>query len=115
MTAIGVTQWKTFSERFSHSHDGWSASLLVREPDGTIETAVDDRPFRGMTFEKRAGHEALILTFGDDAEEHLAHIITAPRDLSVLENAEDRECAVIVGLEDGSGCVLELANPFIAD
>lgn len=114
MTAIEASQWKGFADRFSGEHDGWSASLLVRQIDGSVETAIDDRPFRGVTFENRSGHETLILTFGDDADEHLAHIIEQPSDLAVLD-ADEGRCSLIVGLADGSGCVLELASPFNPD
>lgn len=110
LTAIEMNHWRTFSGRFSREHDGWSASLQLRRPDGEVETAIDDRPFRGVTFEQRDGHEALILTFGDDAEEHLAHIIERPRDLAVL--GDEGRSSLIIGLADGSGCVLELESPF---
>ena len=114
MTSIAATDWKSFADRFGKEHDGWSASLQLRQSHGAVEMAVDDRPFRGVTFENRGGHEALILTFGDDADEHLAHIIERPRELSMLESAEGN-CSLIVGLADGSGCILELANPFNPD
>lgn len=114
MTKIDAAQWKAFAVRFSKEHDGWSASLQVRQSDGGVEIAVDDRPFRGVTFETRDGGEALILTFGDDPDEHLAHIVEQPRELAVLD-AQAGQCSLIIGLADGSGCVLELANPFNPD
>lgn len=114
MTVINATEWKTFADHFSKQYDGWSASLEMRESDGNVETEVDDRPFRGVIFENRDGHEAVILTFGDDADEHLSHTVEHPRELAVFDR-EDGECALIIGLADGSGCTLELANPFNAD
>ena len=114
MTRIENTDWKAFADRFSREFDGWSASLQLRESNGNVETAIDDRPFRGLTFEHRGAHDAMILTFGDDADEHLAHIVEQPRELSVLE-AEPGVCSLIIGLADRSGCVLELASPFNPD
>ena len=113
MTAVDASQWHSFSGRFSREHDGWSASLQLRQQDGGVEVAIEDRPFRGLTFESHDGHRTLILTFGDDADEHLAHIIEHPRDLAVLDD-EDRS-SLVIGLADGSGCVLELENPFHPD
>jgi hypothetical protein len=111
MTKIDPAQWKEFAGRFSKEHDGWGASLQIRQSEGGVEVEVEDLPFRGLTFEKREDRETLILTFGDDPDEHLAHIIERPRELSVL-GAGSEECSLIIGLDDGSGCILELVNPF---
>ncbi len=108
---IDSATWTTFADRFTRDHDGWSATLELREPDGTIETAVDDRPFRGIAFERRGGHESVVLVFGDDADEHLAHIVESPREIVSVETEHGREASLIIGLEGGSGCILELANP----
>ena len=56
----------------------------------------------------------MILAFGDDPDEHLAHIVEQPDELSVLETGSG-ECSLVIGLADGTGCVLELTNPFTAD
>jgi hypothetical protein len=114
MTRIENTDWKAFADRFSREFDGWSASLQLRESNGSVEIAVDDRPFRGLTFEHRGTHDALILTFGDDADEHLAHIVEQPQEMNVLA-AEPGLCSLVIGLADDSGCVLELASPFNPD
>lgn len=114
MSVIDAAQWKGFADRFSRDHDGWSASLELRETDGGMDVAIDDRPFRGLTFEHHDSHDSLILTFGDDADEHISHIIANPHDLTVLDPSGN-ECSLIIGLEDGSGCVLELTNPLIPD
>jgi hypothetical protein len=114
MTTVNAADWKGFADHFSKQHDGWSASLQVRQSDGGIEVEVDDRPFRGVTFEHRGSHDAVILTFGDDPDEHLTHIIEKPHDLAVLDG-QSGHCSLIIGLADGSGCELELASPFNAD
>lgn len=114
MTTIDHARWKAFADRFSKEHDGWSASVELRQIDGGIEIAVDDRPFRGITVEQHDGHESLLLAFGDDPDEHLAHIVEQPAELSVLDE-EPGQCSLVIGLADGTGCVLELTNPFTPD
>jgi hypothetical protein len=111
MQTIDTRQWTSFANRFTSEHDGWSASLQLREPSGAIEMAIDDRPFRGLTIENHLGNESIILTFGDDPDEHLTHIVEHPRSVT-LEDAGPTQCSLIVGLADGSGCVLELASPY---
>lgn len=111
MQTIDARQWKSFANRFTAEHDGWSASLRVREPSGAIEMAIEDRPFRGLTIEDHHGNEALILMFGDDPDEHLAHIVEHPSSVT-LDSAGPDRCSLVVGLRDGSGCVLELASPY---
>lgn len=114
MTNIEEVQWPSFARRFSSEHDGWSASLQLRQQDGGVEMAVDDRPFRGVTLENRDGRETLILTFGDDADEHLAHIVESPSDIAFFD-VENGQCSLIIGNADGTGCVLALENPFNPD
>ena len=114
MTTIEHSGWKAFADRFTREHDGWSAAVELRDATGGLETAVDDRPFRGLTVEEHGGRPALVLAFGDDPDEHIAHIVEQPRELSVLVSRDDR-CALMIGLADGAGCVLELTNPFTAD
>jgi len=62
MTTIDAAQWKAFAGRFSKQHDGWSASLQLRQSDGGVEMAVDDRPFRGVTFDPTEGGEPCAFT-----------------------------------------------------
>lgn len=114
MATIDHSGWKEFADRFSKEHDGWSASVELRQADGGIEIAVDDRPFRGLTIERHDGRESLLLAFGDDPDEHLAHIVDRPSELSVLET-QAGQCSLVIGLADGTGCVLELTNPFTPD
>ena len=114
MTTVNSPDWKGFSDQFSRQHDGWSASLQVRQSGGAKEVEVDDRPFRGLTFEHRDGHDAMILTFGDDPDEHLTHIIEQPREMALLDG-ETGHCSLIIGLPDGTGYELELSNPFNPD
>lgn len=111
MTRIAAAEWKSFADRFSRTHDGWSALLELRDTDGRVETEFDDRPFRGLCFELRGVHDALVLMFGDDADEHVAHIFEHPSEITVLD--DENRASLVVGVRDGSGCLLELTNPFI--
>ncbi len=109
MTAVQRSEWSNFARRFSKGHDGWSASLRVLQAPGGFELAVEDRPFRGLTFETRPA-ETLILSFGDEADEHLAHVIESPQDIGVVDDGSSH-CSLVVGSADGFGCVLDLEDP----
>lgn len=94
MTVIKTEQWKTFTQCFTREHDGWSASLQVRRSDHGEEIALDDRPFRGVSFEDGEGRDVLILKFGGDADEHLMHVVEQPREMAVLDTeAEAGACS----------------------
>jgi len=109
---IPASEWPSFADRFSRTHDGWSASLELRDDRGNTETEFDDRPFRGLAFEVRGAHDALVLMFGDDADEHVAHILEHPRDIRVEEAEDGSESSLIVSAHEGSGCLVELTSPF---
>ena len=114
MNEIAPADWDAFVDRFTREHDGWPATLQLRENDGGLDLAVDDRPFRGVTLEHRGGRTELILSFGDDADEHLTHLIEQPTALAV-ETGDEGDCSLVIGLADRSGCILELASPFRID
>lgn len=110
--AMPVTppQWSRFAKSFSRAHDGWASAIELHEADGEMEVVVDDRPFRGISCERHGDHDTLILSFGDDPDEHLSHLIEEPRAMTLLEN-DHSHVSLVIDLEDGSGCVLELSNP----
>lgn len=110
---ISASEWKSFGDRFSRSHDGWSAALELRNADGNVEREFEDRPFRGLCFAIRGEHDALVLIFGDDVGEHVAHTFEHPQDITLLDAGDGSESSLIVSLNDGSGCMLELTNPFV--
>ena len=108
--SIDEERWKTFADRFSRSHDGWVASLQIRDGDST-RTEVEERPFRGATVEKRSGHGTMILTFGYEPEEHFAHIIHEPHAVLVSEAEDGSEASLKIDAGDCETCVLLLENP----
>jgi hypothetical protein len=109
---VNTAQWKPFTNAFSRAHDGWAASLLMRDRSGALDPIIEDRPLRGITFENRSPrHDALIVMFGDDAEEHLTHVVYHPCRLIAFESDDHREASLVIETKDGSGCILELENP----
>lgn len=110
---VAARQWKPFVDAFTRAHDGWGASLLMRDRSGALDPVFEDRPLRGITFEDRnPRHDAFIVTFGDDAEEHVAHLIAHPARLIAFESDDHREASIVIETKDGSGCIVELENPF---
>jgi hypothetical protein len=111
---VDPQRWAAFARDFTRSHDGWSASLELRNVDGGLEVAVDDRPFRGLVVE---GHDtpSLIVTFGDDPDEHLAHIVERPQAITELRADDGSQSTLVVDEEGGTGCVVELTSPFIEE
>ena len=108
---IDRQQWVAFANYFTHAHDGWSASLEVREAGSPTRVEVDDSRFRGLTIEKRDGHETLVLTFGDEPEEHFAHIIRDAREVVSAQSDDGVAASLVVDSADRSRCILALANP----
>ncbi len=108
---VVANEWKAFADQFSRAHEGWIASLEVREGGEPLRVQVDDSPFRGATVDKRDGRDTLVLTFGYEPEEHFAHIIHSPRALLTSETDDRSEASLIVESSDGGRCILELWNP----
>ena len=104
-------QWTSFANHFTRAHDGWSASLEVMEPGSPMRVEIDDSPFRGLTVEKRDGIDTFVLTFGDEPEEHFAHIIRDAREVVSAKSDDGSAASLIVDSACLGRCVLALSNP----
>jgi len=99
-----------FAGRFSRAHEGWTASLEVREPGSPIHVEVDERPFRGITIEHSPGHEDLVFAFGDESNE-FAHVMHDPRWVVTAENMVHDGASIVVDSSDRGRCVLAVWKP----
>jgi len=102
---IDKADWKSFTDQFTRMHEGWTASLEFRGPGEPARVEVDESPFRGARLEQG---DALVLTFGEEPEEHFAHVIRAPRVLRTSEADDHSEASLIIESSDGSRCTLAL-------
>ena len=113
--ALEKAQWIAFAKDFSHAHEGWTASLEVREAGSPMRVEIDDSPFRGVTIEKRDRHDTVVLTFGYEPEEHFAHIVHDPRAIATAETDDRSAASLVVDSSDHARCVLALWNPMRED
>ena len=104
-------RWIAFANQFSREHDGWAASLEVREAGSPLRTEVGDSLFRGLTFEERDGHNTLVFTFGDEPEEHFAHIVHEPLAMASVETNDHAGASLVVDTAALGRCILALWNP----
>jgi len=109
--AIDREQWIAFANQFSRAHEGWTASLEIREAGSPMRVEVDESPFRGVTVEEREGRDTLVLTFGYEPEEHFAHIIHDPHAIAAAETGDRTGASLVVDSSDSSRCILALWNP----
>jgi uncharacterized protein DUF5335 len=109
--AIDREQWIRFAKDFSRAHDGWIASLEIREAGSPMRVEVDDSPLRGVTVEERDGRDTLVLTFGYEPEEHFAHIIHDPFAMVSAETDDGGGASLVIDSIDRGRCVLALWNP----
>ena len=114
MSGVERSQWGEFAEEFSRQHAGWNLSVESRGADGGIETILDRASFQRVRIEECAGRDLLVIAFRDDSEDRPAEVIEDVSELSFLEGESDR-CWLVVGRDDGTGCVLQLTNPFTVD
>ena len=109
--SIDREHWPEFAGQFSRSHDGWTASLQVREPGSPMRTEIDDSPFRGISVKHDGGHDNLVFAFGDEVEEQFAHVISDPRWVVTAENTVGDGASIVVDTADRGRCVLAVWRP----
>lgn len=109
--SIDKEHWPDFTGQFTRSHEGWTASLEVREPGSPMRIEVDDLPFRGITIEHSDGHDDLIFAFGGEADERFAHVMHDPRWVVAAENQVGDGASVVVDSTDRGRCVLAVWKP----
>jgi len=108
---VNATEWTSFADRFSRSHEGWVASLEISEPNEPPKIEVDESPFRGATIEKHDSGDTFVLTFGYEPEEHFAHIIHGPHSIVSSETDDRSQASLIIESVHGDRCTLGLINP----
>ena len=101
--SIDREHWSEFATQFSREHEGWTASLQVREPGSPMHIEVDDRPFRGMTVE----NDRLVFAFGAESDE-FSHVMRDPRWVVTAENTFGDGASIVVDGNDRGRCVLAL-------
>jgi uncharacterized protein DUF5335 len=109
--SIDRQNWNAFAGQFSRSHNGWTASLEVREAGSPPHLEVDDRPFRGITVERHDGHDNLVFTFGTETDDRFAHVVRDPRCVVTAENMAGDGASLVVDSIDRGRCVLGLWKP----
>lgn len=109
--AIDASEWKSFADRFSQTHQGWLASLEIRQGHQPLRVEVDESPFRGAKVEMHDGHPTLAVTFGEEPEETFVRTIANPASVLTSEADDRSEISLIIETSDGSRCILDVWHP----
>ena len=88
MTAreIPPSEWRSFADGFSRSHEGWLVSLSVNQPAGRPQVIIRDVPLSGVSVDARADASEVVIA--TDGKRHFAHTVFRPRKI-VLHQTEE--------------------------
>ncbi len=103
------TEWGEFTRAFTQRHQGWLISVYVQKPFGERRYIVRDVRFHGITADRTAGREVVLIT--TDGKSHLAHLVPNPCRMFVREPAPGIDAAVSIIDASGSETTAELRSP----
>jgi hypothetical protein len=102
---ISRGEWEAFFGGFSRRHQGWLTTVEVLREKLGAQTEARELPLQGV-FSERDGSRITIL-IGQNAQDHLAHVVEQPRRLWVEVAEGGAEAALEVESEDGTKTILE--------
>ena len=95
--------WNAFFDELSRTYRGQMAIIEVRGPNIGRDVETRELPFEGITVDwKGSGAGSIDIILGQEAGEHLAHIITAPTHVHLEESEGDLGEHVEIKSADGS-------------
>ncbi len=103
------SEWHDFTRAFTQRHEGWLISVYVQEPFGERQYIVRDVRFSGITSDRAAGRDVVLITTG--GKSHLAHLVPNPCRMFVRQLAPDVDAAVSIIDSSGSETTAELRSP----
>lgn len=110
---IPKTGWDDFCDDFSRLHEGELVNVEIFG-DGTRvkKTLAKNLPLGGVSadFEPDFHGQTVSVIAGEEPDDHLTHIVEAPKRLSIEETEEGEHKALRIEAEDGSSVVVRLRS-----
>jgi hypothetical protein len=102
--------WGGFCGRFAERHRGWPVSVSVISRDGR-GLLIRGKPLDGVTFERPAGREQVVITTGGRSAPHATHRIVDPRWIVLHSTEEGAEMDLTIWDADGDATAIHLRPP----
>src|SRR5262249_8119974 len=99
--SIAYDAWVTFCDDFSRAYAGCRASLSLREEHGSVVPIADSLFFRGINVDLKNNENAPIISLGNEAGEHMTHVVSDVRVLFYERDAALIPTLLINSAHDG--------------
>ena len=94
-------EWTRFLETFSRQHEGWLATLEILGTEIGAQQEARDLPFEGITAtSKDSSPEAIAISLGKTAEDHVTHTISEPTRLWLEQTSGGANAALEIESAD---------------
>jgi hypothetical protein len=105
---IAKSEWESFFNDFSKSHEGWIATVEVTGAQGEPEVEVKERPFSGASYDEPGTGETRIFVAlaDDDPSAHIEHSVINPSRVAVSEGGDE----IRIESADGSVTLVRLVR-----
>lgn len=103
-------EWGDFFNRFSRQHEGWLVTLEVFSPEIGAQEEARELPLEGIAIAGGDDTETIAISAGSTAENHLTHMITAPKHLWVERTAQGADAALEIESEGDTKTLLRFRS-----
>ena len=109
-------QWPSFFEMFTQQHEGWLASLEVFASDIGAQEEARDLPLEGIsTTSKDDKPQAIAISLGKSAADHITHTIADPTRLWMEQTTQRANAALEIESGDKVKTLLRFRSPLPAE
>jgi hypothetical protein len=109
MKTVGVrpSEWTSFFDAFSRSHQGWLMKLTVLDPRLGAQVVALELPLQGVVADTRGGNITIQL---GELPDDVGHAVRNAKRVWVELGDDDAEAAVEIESADGTKAILELRS-----
>ena len=108
-------EWTTFLDTFSRQHEGWLATVEILGPDIGAQQEVLNLPLEGISASKDSVPQTIIISLGNDAEDHVTHTITNPNRIWLEQTSQGANAALEIESADEVKTLLRFRSALPAD
>lgn len=98
--------WTSMLDNFSEIHAGWLVSLDVLGAAIGAQPEVSNLPLLGVSAETSGANDAITISAGRSAAEHVTHTIHAPARVYIERREDGADVALQIEAEDGTRSIL---------
>ena len=108
---IKKEDWANFFNDLSKRRYEWKTNVEVLSPEMGDQILTDGLPFNGVTLEEEDGEQTIVISVGENTENHQAHSIKSPVRVAFLATPTNRDEVLDIEETNGTKTLIRFVEP----